>query len=104
MIMKRNENSILDKFTLEELVKMLDEECSALGIPCIKNGQATEFERLTPPTLDFESYTVPASTMLSSVKRSYSSMAAKDNTSLPSWESSTSTVACSILSNLKLAA
>lgn len=116
--MKHKKNSVLDKFTLEELVKMLDEECNAMGIPCIKNGHSTEFERLSPPTLDecdilddweesetySETYTVPASTMIPSKGRSYFSMTTQNTASLPSWNSLPSAVACSISSNLKLAA
>ena len=42
-------NSILDKYTTEELIKILEQECEALGINCESNGLETKFENIVLP-------------------------------------------------------
>lgn len=43
--------AILESYTIEELVKIMDEECEALGIECIDNGCETEFEDIVLPAI-----------------------------------------------------
>lgn len=51
--MENIKDNILDNYTQEELARILDEECKKLNIPCVKNGQITEFEKLKLPILDY---------------------------------------------------
>ena len=48
--MNQDIESILCQYTVEELVKILDEECQALNIPCKRNVGETTFEELVPPS------------------------------------------------------
>lgn len=91
--MKQKKDPILDNYTIEELAKILDEECRALNIPCIKNGQATEFEPLKTPVISdipydsVENYTIETTASNPHRQQPYSRLKKRNRNSFPAWVS-----------------
>lgn len=79
--MKNNQESVLNQYTVEELVRILEEECKALNVSCVNNGCETDFVELNLPT----NYTIQMEEYRGANPQSYSYLIKKGCDTFSAW-------------------